>query len=549
MFRLFPLLALVCCLVQTSPASAQAGMPGQQTDPVQNPPPQKSGPAQNPATQNPANQPAVPPLTPPKQQGGPIPPRDPRLPPPKVQETNVLPNVTVPPAPAGSVTGDISVHPITADDAARIALRLQPNISIAQGGITVQKGRTRQIKSGLMPQVTLVGGYTYVQNIAQPGSGPAIGNSAGTTGTGGTGSTGTGGSGKTTTEISSPTGGEIVISQGALLEATLHQLIYDFNHTVNLVRQSVELEKAATQNLTRVQSDTVLDVKQAFYQYVQNLKQVQVEEQDVANRQAQLDLAQARYNVGLGVQSDIISAQTAKAEAIESLSQAQVNAEQAHFNLAILIGIDPRTPIVPANTSEPPNPSNDVNVLTQQALTHRPEVVQARYNLRSTQYGVSAARSTNAPNVSGTASTVSSGDEFYPQDTNLTIGLSVTWNILDGGLTRGLVEEARGNVTVAQAQLYTAQQTVRSDVANAYVNLRAAEQRVAVAQADVANAQQGVQIATGRYSTGLGLFLDIINAQAFLVTANTNLVTVLSAVDQYRVALEHSVGVALPHGR
>ncbi|MCW3095527.1 MAG: outer rane efflux protein [Chthonomonadaceae bacterium] len=426
------------------------------------------------------------------------------------------------------------MRPITADDAARIALRLQPNISIAQGGITIQRGRTRQIKAGLMPQVTVLGGYTHIQNISRSGSGAVIGNT-------GTGGTGTGGSGVTSSGSSVTT-----FTQGTILEGTLRQLIFDFNHTLNLVRQSVELEKAATQNFSRVQSDTVLEVKQAFYQYVQDLRQVQVDQQDVANREAQLGLARARYNVGLGVQTDILSAETAKAEAIENLSQAQVNAEQAHFNLAIFMGIDPRTPVVPANTTEPPFPGNDVNALTQRALTLRPEVVLAQYTLRSAQYGVSAAKTTNGPFLSGSANVISSGDEFLPQQNNLTIGINLTWTPFDGGLTRGVVEEARGNVTVAQGQLYIAQQTVKNDVAAAYVSLRAAEQRVAVAVADASNAEEGVRIATGRYSTGLGLFLDIINAQAFLVTAQTNLVSTRSAVDQYRAALAHAIGAALP---
>jgi outer membrane protein TolC len=267
-----------------------------------------------------------------------------------------------------------------------------------------------------------------------------------------------------------------------------------------------------------------------------------VSEQEVGNRQSQLDLARSRYNVGLGVPIDVVNAETAKAEAVINLSQARANAEQARINLAILMGIDPRTPLVPAAAIEPPVATNDVNALTRIALTQRPEVVQARYSLRSAQYGVSAARTTNVPAITGGTSIISGGDEFLPQENNLTIGLSITWTPVDGGVTRGLVQQARGNVLIAQQQLIVAQQTAKSDVASAYVNLRTAEQQVPVAIADVANAENGVSIATGRYSTGIGVFLDIINAQAFLLTARTNLVNTQSAVEQYRVALAHAIG-------
>ena len=68
----------------------------------------------------------------------------------------------------------------------------------------------------------------------------------------------------------------------------------------------------------------------------------------------------------------------------------------------------------------------------------------------------------------------------------------------------------------------------------------------ALAEADVANATEGVRIATGRYSTGLGLFLDIITAQAFLLTARTNLVNTQNAVEQYRATLNHALGAPIP---
>ena len=77
----------------------------------------------------------------------------------------------------------------------------------------------------------------------------------------------------------------------------------------------------------------------------------------------------------------------------------------------------------------------------------------------------------------------------------------------------------------------------------AYVNLRSAEQRVTLSQADVANAEENVKVAEGRYRIGIGQFVDIINAQAFLLTARTNLVTTNALVPEYRAALEHAMGV------
>jgi outer membrane protein TolC len=187
-----------------------------------------------------------------------------------------------------------------------------------------------------------------------------------------------------------------------------------------------------------------------------------------------------------------------------------------------------------------------VNLLVQQALAHRPEILQAQSTLTAAQYGVSAAKTNNAPVISGSVDALSTGNQFVPQNDYLTAGVAVTFTPFDGGLTAGRVDQARANVTIAQAQLVATRITVKNDVVQAYIDLNTAELNVVAAVADVANAQQGVSIAEGRYSIGLGQFLDILNAQAFLLTAQTSLTQARATVDQARAELVHAIGTPFP---
>ena len=50
----------------------------------------------------------------------------------------------------------------------------------------------------------------------------------------------------------------------------------------------------------------------------------------------------------------------------------------------------------------------------------------------------------------------------------------------------------------------------------------------------------------GRVGRGIGLFLDIINAQAALVTARSNRAAAQYGVDQARAALARAIGAPLP---
>ncbi|MCW3097481.1 MAG: outer rane efflux protein [Chthonomonadaceae bacterium] len=433
---------------------------------------------------------------------------------PKTVESKVPPPVNIPTAPPNA---DVVNRPLTAEEAVRIALRKQPNVEIARAGIAAQQGLTEQVRSALFPSLGLSAGYNNVTVISGAGSG-------------GSGSSGTGGSS----------------SSGFTGSAVVRQLIFDFNHTRELVRQSDAFTRAAEQNLTRVQSDLVSQVKQAYYLVVLDDALVVVNQDNLRNRGSQLALAKARLNSGLGLPSDVATAETAYSAGIITLSVAQNNAALARVNLALLMGIDARTPFTTVVGGEPAFPSDDVNALVDQALKQRPDVLQAQATVDANRHAVSAAKTFNAPVVAGTLGLTSRGDSFLPGDNGLTVGASVTFTPFDGGLTQGRVKEARANLDSAQASLQGTRQTVVSDVAQAWLNLRTAEQRVTTANEEVTNASEGVRIATGRYSSGLGLFQDIITAQALLVTARTDVVNAQAQVDTSRAALRRAIGTPPP---
>jgi outer membrane protein TolC len=151
----------------------------------------------------------------------------------------------VPPAPVtpGSTTGDqfASNAPLTADEAAKIALLKQPSLGAGLGAIQTQQGQTIQTASALFPQLVVGAGVDKVQ--ALPGSIFPVNASA--------------------PNVPLPDGAsaQYLFSAGG----ALRQLIYDFNMTRNLVRQGEALERSDKQNLTTAQLNLVLAVKTDFY--------------------------------------------------------------------------------------------------------------------------------------------------------------------------------------------------------------------------------------------------------------------------------------------
>jgi len=430
---------------------------------------------------------------------------------PKIQDPDLPPPVVLP-APA-SIPADVPNTPLTADEAARIALSHSPSIAMAAGGVTAAQGRKQQAQSGLLPSLNVTTGYVHVDSLQTVGS-PIVGSPG-------------------------------VSATGYTTSAAIRQLLFDFNHTRDQVRANSALVQAANAGLTKTQSDTVLQVKQAFYSYAQNLRLVAVNEGNMKNSQNHLALAQARLKAGVGLPVDVVRAETSVANAVLNVNLARNLASVSQVNLAQLMGIDPRTPVKVSDAGESAVKADDVNALVDTGLKQRPEVIQAASTIQAAKYTVGAARTGNSPSLGASVGWLGKGGNPTPENSSLTLGITLSWNPFDSGFTKGRVKEAQGSLESAEAQLNSARLNVISDISQSYLNLKTSEQRVVTAKAEVANAEEGVRLSQGRYGSGLGTFLDVLDAQSALLTAQTNLVNAQTSVEQARSSLNHAIGQPL----
>jgi outer membrane protein len=422
------------------------------------------------------------------------------------------------PAPRHSFP-DVPITPITAGEAARLALLHQPSITVARANVMTANAKVQQVGAALNPSLLTNAQYTGATLPTAP-----------LVGIGGSGST---------------TAGLPPAFLGYQMSTTANQLIFDFNHTVEQVRRSRSKAESAAFSLTTAESTLVIQVKFAYYTFVQNTRLVTVNEKDLETQQAHLELAQERYNAGVGLPSDVVRAQAAVSQSIFNLTQARTNESVSRVNLATLIGVDPRTPLTGSDEEEPVTDISVPETLYQEAHYNRPEIKQAQADVDAAEHQLRAAYSTNAPAFSGQAGWSSRGNQLPPAGSYFSTGLVMQFYLYDGGLTSGLVKEALAGRMSALASLEIAKQNIRSEVSQSYVNLVAAEQKLNAAKAGEASAAEALRLNEGRYKAGVGTFIDVLDAQNALLQARTNAVNARSAYDQSKAALSYSIGKAL----
>jgi outer membrane protein len=430
---------------------------------------------------------------------------------PKVTPVVTPPSIVVPPPPGapGRPT------PITANEAAIIALKHQPQIAIAAAAIRSAHGNVLEAEQLLLPTVAITAGYGRTYSLPFVGTPTTIG----------------------------------LLGQGLTTSASLTQLLFDFGKTVDGIREAEANEKSADYSLTMTESDSVLTVKQDFYTYVQDLRAVDVADANIKDRQDNLSLAQARLNSGIGEPGDVVTAQTNLAAATVTLITARTTASTEEVALALAMGIDPRTPIIPKDSEEKDIAIDNVDALVDQALKQRPEIKVQQQLLRAAGYAVSVARKSLLPTIDLTVGTQDvgsiGGSLGYLNPTAVAFAVSLTWDPFNIVGEHGHEEVARASADTARQNLILASQNIVSDISTAYLDIKTAEQRITTSQSEIANGLEGLRIAEGQYKAGVATFVTVTDAETNLAQARTDLVTSTAALQLALSAMEHAIGKPL----
>ncbi|MDL1893190.1 TolC family protein, partial [Sphingobacteriales bacterium CHB3] len=158
--------------------------------------------------------------------------------------------------------------------------------------------------------------------------------------------------------------------------------------------------------------------------------------------------------------------------------------------------------------------------------------------------GVTSARSTYFPTISAFARYGLTGQNFstLSDRKNLNWGLSLSWNLFDGFRTNNQLQSAQVQRKNAELSLQQTERSINVEVKKALLDLEAARKTYEVSLKGLISATEDRKIAEERYNLGAGTLLDLLTANAGLVSAQANNV---NAVYNYIIAkrnVEYSVG-------
>ncbi|KMM77255.1 transporter [Xanthomonas sp. NCPPB 1128] len=306
------------------------------------------------------------------------------------------------------------------------------------------------------------------------------------------------------------------------------------------------LATAQTQRSTRL--SLVAEVAADWLAVAADQQRLALAQQTLDSQRRTLVLTEARHREGIASGLDLAQVQTSVESARADVASYITQLTTARNALDLVVGAPVAADALPqADALEGgvalaslPAP------LESRVLLQRPDVLYAEHTLKSANADIGAARAAFFPTISLTASSGRSSSAlsslFDAGNRTWSFVPSISVPIFRAGALKAELDVARITRDVNVATYEKAIQSAFSEVADALATRAQLDERMDAQRALVAVTQRSYDLAEARYRNGVDSYLDTLDSQRSLYSAQQNLITLRLTEAGNRVTLYKVLG-------
>jgi outer membrane protein TolC len=309
------------------------------------------------------------------------------------------------------------------------------------------------------------------------------------------------------------------------------------------IRQAEVARDTAREQLRLAKQSTIDSIRQTYYRILQTESALESTQASITSYRELDRLTSDRVVQQVSLRSASLDVKTrlAKAEydAINLSNELATRKEQ----LNRVLGRDIRAEFRVHRTPDADGFPADLESARSRALDQRPEVREARLNLRNAELDHRIKKSEYIPDVTAgfIYLTFRNFDEFVPKNL-ASVGLAVKWEVYDWGRKRKQLAARDKAIEQAKVRLRDTENDVLSDVSNKFRRLRQTRQALIVAQLGEETARESLRINMNRYQVTAALLSDVLQSQSTLAEANNQFQQALLNYWAARSEFERALG-------
>lgn len=294
-------------------------------------------------------------------------------------------------------------------------------------------------------------------------------------------------------------------------------------------------------------------VVSAFHLALAAREQVGVTEASAAAVERELADARTRLATGTAVRAEVLSLEVRLAEAREGTLRARNAVDRAHTALRALLACPAGHPLELAEPAR--DDGEDLPLTLEEALARagaqRPELLRAERFVSIREREVDREWGAYLPRVDlfGSYGHDERDLELTRERDNFAVGVQVELDLFGGFRTASRVQAARHRLAEAREELAAARLHVQQEVADAFLTLGEAQERVRVTEAAVSAAEEAFELVRVQYETGGETVTRLLGTEAARAGARSRAVAARHDLRRARAELRRALGAWAEEGR
>ena len=327
----------------------------------------------------------------------------------------------------------------------------------------------------------------------------------------------------------------------------LQQTVFDFSKLKRVNAAKTQLS-ASTAEGSATEETAAQAVAVAYARAARALAVVGARRADSALAAELVTVANAQVQAGVSASIDVTRARVQLSESAGRLILATAQLERAKIDLARSLGLATDAAIELTDTLSLAMGAANVPLsrdsAVAQAIAVRPDLAAELARGNAARTAASAISAERLPRLDLAADYGVTGNAAPKSIATHTVGVQVTWPILDGLRREGRLAEQKAVAQQSDVRAKDLRQQVAADVDAALLDLRSAAAQLTISGDRLRLAADEVSQARQRFEAGVAGNIEVINAQESLVRAREADIDARFAGLTAKIALARSVGSA-----
>jgi len=329
------------------------------------------------------------------------------------------------------------------------------------------------------------------------------------------------------------------------VQVSLQQVLFAWGKLYDAYRIADIGRSICDLTLQRKKQDIRFRVTQSFYSMLVLEEMVTLTRESYEQLQRHEDAVRKRYEAGMVPQIELIRAQVEVANIKPRVLEAKNGRQLARNGFQVLLGMDLDQAFDISGTLDFADEDFDLDTLTSQALTGRPEIRSLESAVRIAELSRSLARRTNLPTIVAGATFAGMKPTGLNEDkwgSNLTFNLGFSLPIFSGFRTAAQARQAALAIEKARLAVDDVRKGIALEVKDAYFTFETSREIVAAARENLVQADRAVGMMENRYQNGLATNLEYLDVQLAQMQARTNYLSAAKDYHNARAAIYRAIG-------